>query len=116
MRLRAGRELLVVDVSNTGVLVEASARLLPGIHVDVHVVTADGRRLVRSRVVRAYVCHLDAEAVRYRGALAFEAPVDTACVGYDIPEVLAPLPLAPGNAYPDGAPAATAAADQRLSA
>ena len=55
VRLRAGRELQVVDVSVAGALLEGTARLLPGTHVDVHMVTRDGRVLVRSRVVRAHM-------------------------------------------------------------
>ena len=101
MRLRTGRDLLVVDLSNAGALVEGAARLLPGTHVDVHIITTDGRRLVRARLVRAYVCHVAADVIRYRGALAFETPVDTSYVGYAIPDVLAPLPPLPGNGYPD---------------
>ena len=82
VRFRAGSQLTVVDVSNTGALVEGAARLLPGTHVDVHIVTAEGRTLVRSRVVRAYVSHLEADLIRYRGALAFERSIDTAVVRY----------------------------------
>jgi hypothetical protein len=67
----------VIDVSNAGVLVEGAARLLPGTHVDVHLITKDGRVLVRSRVIRAYISSLGASAVVYRGALAFEQAVDT---------------------------------------
>jgi hypothetical protein len=78
MRLRTGRELSVVDVSNAGALVEGSVRLLPGTHVDVHVVTGEGRVLVRSRVARCFVAGLRADGVRYRGALAFDRLVDTA--------------------------------------
>jgi PilZ domain len=78
VRLRAGRELDVVNISDTGVLVDGAARLHPGAHVDVHVVTQDGRVLVRSRVVRAFVSHVSAEVVRYGGALAFEQTIDTA--------------------------------------
>jgi hypothetical protein len=66
----------VVDVSNAGVLVEGSTRLLPGTHVDVHVVTTAGRQLVRSRVVRAYVSTLKPDSVCYRGALAFDRQID----------------------------------------
>jgi len=90
VRFRAGSQLTVVDVSNGGALVEGVARLLPGTHVDVHIIAADGRTLVRSRVVRAYVSHVEAELIRYRGALAFERSVDTAAAGYSLPEVLAP--------------------------
>ena len=53
MRLRTGRELAVVDISPSGALVEGATRLLPGTHVDVHVVTRHGRVLVRTRVVRS---------------------------------------------------------------
>ena len=78
IRLRTGRELAVINVSNTGLLVEGAARLLPGTHVDVHVATQEGRVLIRSRIVRAYVSALEADRVSYRGAFAFERPVDTA--------------------------------------
>jgi len=99
-RLRAGRELSVIDVSNAGALVEGATRLLPGTHVDVHIVTKDGRTLVRSRIVRAYVCYVDAAIVRYRGALAFDRPLDTSVAGYAIPDVLLDVPAAMGNPYP----------------
>ena len=104
VRVRGGRELAVIDVSDSGVLVEGQARLLPGTHVEVHVVTAAGRVLVegqarllpgthvevhvvttagrvlvRTRVVRAFVSALKG-GIRYRTALAFERTVDTAPV------------------------------------
>jgi hypothetical protein len=101
IRLRAGREVDVLDISNSGALVEGPARLRPGTHVDVHVVTRDGRVLVRSRVARAYVCAVDAEQVCYRGALAFEHAVDTTPAGYVLPDVLADLAASPGSTYPD---------------
>ncbi len=100
VRLRAGRELDVVDVSDAGMLVEGAARLLPGTNADVHVTTARGRVLVRSRVVRAYVCEVQAGLVRYRGALSFDRVVDTAAAGYAIPGA-APDTTGPlGSAYP----------------
>ena len=77
VRLRTGRELTVVDVSDGGVLVRSAARLLPGTHVDVHVMTCNGRVLVRSRIVRAHVCALQADAIWYHGALAFDRMIDT---------------------------------------
>ena len=66
----------MVNASCSGALVEGSARLLPGTHVDLHLLTRDGRVLVRCRVVRAFVCHLTASDVRYRSALAFDRAVD----------------------------------------
>jgi len=116
VRLRAGRELTVVDVSNAGALVEGPARLLPGTHVDVHVVTKDGRTLVRSRVVRAYVCHVQADLVRYRGAIAFDRAIDASAAGYVIPEVLAAPSLSSGSAYPAVAPGTHVPLEERMSA
>ena len=112
VRLRAGRELAVVDVSDGGALVEGSARLLPGTHVDVHLVTSDGRTLVRSRVVRAYVHHLDAQIVRYRGAIAFEHAIDTTAAGYAVPELLAAHAAIGGSAYPDSPALARSTAEE----
>lgn len=100
VRLRGGRELSVLDVSDLGLLVEG-ARLLPGTHVDVHVTTREGRVLVRSRVVRAQVAGLQANAVRYRGVLAFDRSVDTSSGhGYAMP--LSPIAdrASPGTDYP----------------
>jgi hypothetical protein len=78
VRLRTGRELAVVDISDTGALLEGVARLLPGTHVEVHVITRDGRTLVRSRVTRAWVFAVAADALRYRAALVFDTRVNTA--------------------------------------
>ena len=77
-RLRTGRELMVLDVSESGALVEGTPRLLPGTHLDLHLLTRHGRLLVRGRVTRAHVCHVAADVIRYRSAVAFESSVDTA--------------------------------------
>jgi hypothetical protein len=78
VRLRTGRELTVVDIGDAGALVEGTARLLPGTHVEVHVVTREGRTLVRSRITRAAVFAVAADTLRYRAALAFDTRVNTA--------------------------------------
>ncbi len=116
LRLRTGRELTVVDISNTGALVEGQVRLLPGTHVDVHVVARDGRTLVRSRVVRCWITRLDADAVWYRGALTFDRNVDTAHVGYAIPEAAHAGRHVQGPDYPSSAPLASSSAPERLCA
>ena len=101
VRLRAGSQLHVVDISNTGLLAEGEARLLLGTHVDVHIITADGRLLVRSRIARACVVHVDPACVRYRGALTFERAIDTSPAGYAIPSILS-IPDSPGGiVYPE---------------
>jgi hypothetical protein len=106
VRFRAGSHATVIDLSNSGALVEGVARLLPGTHVDVHIFTTEGRSLVRSRVVRAYVSQLEAELIRYRGALAFDRTIHSAPAGYSVPDVLAVSQTAEGNGYPQHQPEA----------
>jgi PilZ domain-containing protein len=76
VRLRLGRELTVINVSTSGALVHGTTRLLPGTHVDVHVTASQGRVLIRARVIRCAVWEVTADAVQYRGALAFNTPVE----------------------------------------
>lgn len=101
LRLRAGRELTVVNVAPGGALVEGEGRLLPGTHVDVHVITPDGRVLVRSRVVRAFVSRLCSDRIVYRGGLAFEQEVDLG-EGYSLPLALHRSEAPAGRSYPPG--------------
>jgi hypothetical protein len=99
VRLRTGRELAVVDIGDTGALLEGTARLLPGTHVEVHVVTREGRTLVRSRVTRASVFALAADSLRYRAALAFDMRVNTA-PSRVVATHATPPAVAPGSSYP----------------
>lgn len=101
VRLRAGRQLTVVDLSDTGLLAQGEMRLLPGTHVEVHLVTADGRVLIRSRVIRAYVWLVTRDRIEYRGAIAFERPVSTAGAGYPIPDAFGAASAERGKPYPD---------------
>jgi hypothetical protein len=100
VRLRTGRELVVVNISWAGALVEGVTRLLPGTHVDVHVVTRHGRVLVRTRVVRSIVWRLHADAVCYRTGLAFDASVDTEVDGYPLPAETPVIEGGAGKSYP----------------
>ncbi len=85
VRLRDGRELTVVDASAGGLLVEGEVRLLPGTHLDLHLITMDGRLLVRTRILRAHVVRLAGDGVTYRGALAFERSFELHPDGYRLP-------------------------------
>ena len=100
-RLRTGGHLLVVDASSCGVLAETTERLLPGRHLDVHVVSVGGRLLVRARVARTFVCHVSADVIRYRGALTFDRPVDVRLEGYVVPALPPELSVISGKSYPE---------------
>ncbi|HEV8394706.1 MAG TPA: hypothetical protein VGQ37_10555 [Vicinamibacterales bacterium] len=100
LRLRTGRELAVVDIGDAGALVEGTARLLPGTHVEVHVVTREGRTLVRSRVTRASVFAVAADNLQYRAALAFDARVNTA-PSWVVTTRTAPSSVLTGSCYPN---------------
>ena len=116
VRLRTGRELSVVNVSDGGALVEG-ARLLPGTHVDVHVITRDGRVLVRSRVTRACVAGLQSNAVRYRSALAFERMIDTSLgAGYEMPSPAVATQVGKGTDYPPSATSIESPIEHRMTA
>ena len=77
VRLRIGSELAVLDISDSGTLVEGGVRLSPGSRLDVHVISRTGRVLVRTTVARAHVASVRADALTYRVALAFDQPIDT---------------------------------------
>ncbi len=95
-KLRTGAQLVVLQASSWGALTETTERLLPGRHLDVHIVTPGGRTLVRSRVARAYVCRLQPDAIHYHAALTFDHSIDASSCVSAIPSVLAALPGTPG--------------------
>ena len=115
-KLRTGGQLVVLDASSWGALLETTERLLPGRHLDVHIVTPGGRTLVRSRVVRAFVYHLRPDAIHYRAALAFEHAVDTRHCGSPVPAVLVSLTTAREKAYSDRGDSGDIVFDERLTA
>jgi hypothetical protein len=51
-------------------------------------------------VVRAFVSHLTADLVVYRGAVAFPQFIDTGCAGYSMPSLTALPRDMPGTCYP----------------
>jgi hypothetical protein len=112
VRLRTGRELAVIDISSVGALIEGTTRLLPGTRTDVHVVTRHGRLLVRTRIIRSFIWHLERDVVCYRSALEFDTPVETdgpalsersESNGYPVPAEIPRNDEALGTRYPDAA-------------
>jgi len=100
-RLRTGGRLRVVEASSWGAVMETTERLLPGRHLDVHIVSAEGRILVRSRVARAFVFKVEPDAVHYRVAFAFDRAVDIRGDGYALPAPLLAPEMQRGMPYPD---------------
>ena len=100
-RLRTGGQLRVIDASSCGALMETTERLLPGRHLDVHIVSQEGRMLVRSRVARAFVVRVAPDAVHYHVAFSFDRFVDVRAVGYALPSPLLTPKTGRGMPYPD---------------
>jgi hypothetical protein len=90
-RLRPGREVIVVDLSRTGALVEGVWRVRPGGRVELQLMLSDGERTVRGIVERCYVASLSHRgSVRYRIALRFDTslafgPPVNLLDGYSVP-------------------------------
>ena len=74
-RIRPGHDVLVIDLSEGGALVETSRRLLPGSTAELLLDALNGRHSTRASVVRSSVCALLADLVLFRTALMFERPV-----------------------------------------
>ena len=90
-RIRPGREVVIVDLSCDGALVEGPWRFRPLSRCDVHLKVTGQDVHLRARIVRCFVARLERqEPVRYRTALAFDRAVDLperwdALDGYSFP-------------------------------
>jgi hypothetical protein len=94
--LRPGGEVVLVDLSGSGALVEGTFRFRPESRCELAVPLVGHDAALRARVVRSFVARLDRTGpVRYRAALIFEQrvqwPSSVGPDGYRIPEVLAGL-------------------------
>jgi hypothetical protein len=115
IKVRAGRDLVVRNLSGRGALVEGPTRLLPGTRVTVHVTSPKGRVLVDARVLRCSVCHLSAEGIGFRAALAFDTVVDVAEEdGYFLPGMHDKEVPPTGTTYPPPIPTTAQAEDKLL--
>ena len=71
--VRPGHRVVVVDLSPSGALIEASKPLRPGSRVQVQLEAGHASEAVGARVLRCLVAAVDGErGVTYRAALAFE--------------------------------------------
>lgn len=96
-RLRPGGDVVLVELSGNGALVEGTFRFRPETRCDLSVTHGAADSTLRAVIVRSFVARLDrAGPVRYRAAIRFEHAVDWPAAvapfdGYRIPEALAAL-------------------------
>jgi len=96
-RLRPGGDVVLVNLSNSGALVEGTFRFRPDARCELSVTEGARESTLRALVVRSFVARLDrAGPVRYRAAVRFDRNVEwrssvTTRDGYGIPEALAAL-------------------------
>jgi hypothetical protein len=79
VRLRPGRDAVLVDLGAGGALIEGAARLHPGSTVVLQLIGPRRSAFLTGTVVRCQVSALDRDAgVRYRGAINFDVSLDFA--------------------------------------
>jgi hypothetical protein len=97
VRLKPGGDVVLVNLSGSGALVEGTFRFRPDSRCELTVSHDAHDSTLRVLIVRSFVARLDrAGPVRYRAAIRFERTVEwpvsvTAWDGYRIPEALAAL-------------------------
>jgi hypothetical protein len=75
-RIRPGRDVIIVNLSESGALVEGCWRLRPGARVELVVRVVDQDRVIAGHIMRCYVHALPRQQpVRYRTAIRFELVV-----------------------------------------
>ncbi len=87
VKLLAGPEVRLVDVSRGGALLESETPLPPGTRICLRLVTTDTTLLIDGRVLRSRVSCLQPGLVRYRSAVQFDDEV--ALFSEDRPETAA---------------------------
>lgn len=96
-RVRPGGDVVLVNLSGGGALVEGTFRFRPDSRCEFSVVHDAQDSTLRALVLRSFVARLDRSGpVRYRAAIRFDRPVEwpsslAGFDGYRIPEVLASL-------------------------
>lgn len=75
VKLLAGPEVRIIDVSRGGAQLESDTPLPPGTRVCLRLVTTDTTLLIDGRVLRSRVSCLQPGLVRYRSAVAFDEEV-----------------------------------------
>jgi hypothetical protein len=72
IRLVAGPEVTLINISRGGALIETDALLVPHSAIAIRLVTADAVFLLRGRVLRSRAASFQGSALIYQSALAFD--------------------------------------------
>jgi hypothetical protein len=72
VKLVAGPEVKLINISRGGALIESDSRLAPGSNLCLRLVTAENVYLLRGRVSRSRVAALAGSLLRYQSALTFD--------------------------------------------
>jgi hypothetical protein len=79
-RVRAGHDVVVLDLSPSGALIAGARPLPPGARIDVQLSVAASRFVITAQVVRCSVAAIDAEqGITYQAGLSFERRFEWAC-------------------------------------
>jgi hypothetical protein len=107
-RVRPGHDVIIVNLSAGGMLVEGTCRLHPGCLVESRLFFDRGPLQIDGEVVRAFVSAVDKCTVRYRAGIAFACaipvmPPPDLLLGYQLPNGIPAGPPEPGSSYPHNA-------------
>jgi hypothetical protein len=91
IRLPAGGDVNIVDISRLGALLETNSKLIPGSLVDLQVLGLERSVSVPARLIRSEIAGVHGHNVRYRIAAAFCCDVDL---------LAAPAPASAAAAHP----------------
>ena len=76
VRLRAGGEVALIDLSAGGALIDAPVPLRPGALLSLEIIGRGLEAVIPLHVVRSQISALMPEGARYRGALSFARPIE----------------------------------------
>ena len=79
-RIRPGHDVQVLDLSSLGALIQSTTRLAPNSRVELRFGKNGLARTIPGRIVRSYVCAIDADVVFYRSAIAFDRMLELSTI------------------------------------
>jgi PilZ domain-containing protein len=118
-RVRPGHEVVIVDVSPSGALIEMTIPLRPGARVHVHLKASSSEAALGARVTRCAVTAVSETRVLYRAGLQFDHDCDwvresVTHSGYGLPESGSIGSTHAGTPLPTGDPSRVAEAPEML--